>query len=111
MPIDCFVIALKAGILYEEEVAKRLGIDPYSEYGAQQLRNYLDEERKNDEDFARISLGTTNQGKYVSYNEIMNEASKISEERLQPYVEKATREYQERKEETKKALVKRQKHS
>ena len=42
MATDRFVIALVAQSMYEEEVAKRLGINPHSEYGRNRLNRYME---------------------------------------------------------------------
>ena len=89
MATDRFVNALVAQSMYEEEVAKRLGINPHSEYGRNRLNRYMEEQRKSDELSAKIHLQRDNPGKFISYSEISSEAGKIREKRLAPYVEKA----------------------
>ena len=89
MAINRFVIALQARTLYEEELAKKLGVNPHSEYGRKILNEYLKKQRREDELSARMHLNNKNPGKFYSYNEIRNEASEIEKKRLNPYVEKA----------------------
>lgn len=89
MATDRFVNALVAQSMYEEEVAKRLGINPHSEYGRNRLNRYMEEQRKSDELSAQIHLQRANPGKFISLYEIRSEANKIRNKRLAPYVEKA----------------------
>lgn len=96
MANDRFVIAMIAGTMYEEELAKRLGINPHSEYGRKRLNEYLEEERKSDELSAKIHLQNSNPGKFISYAEIRSEANRIKQKRLEPYVEKAKRKQKEK---------------
>mgnify|MGYP003294590920 CR=1 FL=1 len=42
MAMDRFVIELIANSLYEEELGKRLGLNPHSEYGRKKLNEYLE---------------------------------------------------------------------
>ena len=95
MANDRFVIAMIAGTMYEEELAKKLGINPHSGYGRKRLNEYLEEERKSDELSAEIHLRNSNPGKFISYAEIRSEASRIKKKRLEPYVEKAKRKQKE----------------
>lgn len=89
MAMDRFVIALIANTMYEEELAKRLGINTHSEYGRKRLNEYLKAERRDDEVRARWSLEASNPGKFISRYEAQVEAARIREERLKPYIEKA----------------------
>lgn len=89
MKINRILIALQAKTMYEEELAKKLGVDPHSEYGRKVLNEYLEKQIRENELSARIHLSNKNLAKIYSYNEIRNEASEIEKKRLQPYVEKA----------------------
>lgn len=102
--MDRFVIAMIANSLYEEELGKRLGINPHSEYGRKRLNEYLEEERKSDELSAKIHLHNSNPGKFISYTEIRGEAGKIRQKRLEPYIEEATRIHKEKEEQKKKEI-------
>lgn len=102
--MDRFVIAMIANSLYEEELGKRLGINPHSEYGRKRLNEYLEEERKSDELSAKIHLHNSNPGKFISYTEIRGEAGKIRQKRLEPYIQEATRIHKEREEQKKKEI-------
>ena len=102
--MDRFVIAMIANSLYEEELGKRLGINPHSEYGRKRLNEYLEEERKSDELSAKIRLHNNNPGKFISYTEIRGEAGKIRQKRLEPYIQEATRIHKEREEQKKKEI-------
>ena len=84
-----FVNALIAQTMYEEELAKKLGINPHSEYGRKRLNQYLENQRKSDEHSARMHLQKNNPGKFINYDEVRREAGEISKRRLAPYVEKA----------------------
>ena len=96
--MDRFVIAMIANSLYEEELGKRLGINPHSEYGRKRLNEYLEEERKSDELSAKIHLHNSNPGKFISYTEIRGEAGKIRQKRLESYIQEATRIHKEKEE-------------
>lgn len=89
MENDRFAIALIADAKYRKELAERLGINPSTEYGIRKLNEYLDEERKSDELRASVRLQNNNPGKFFSYTEIRQEAKRIREQRLAPYVEQA----------------------
>lgn len=89
MATDRFVNALVAQRMYEEEVAKRLGINPHSEYGRKRLNRYMEEQRKSDELSSKIHLQRANPGKFILLYEIRSEANKIRNKRLAPYVENA----------------------
>ena len=102
--MDRFVIAMIANSLYEEELGKRLGINPHSEYGRKRLNEYLEEERKSDELSAKIHLHNSNPGKFISYTEIRGEAGKIRQKRLEPYIQEATRIHKEKEEQKKKEI-------
>ena len=102
--MDRFVIAMIANSLYEEELGKRLGVNPHSEYGRKRLNEYLEEERKSDELSAKIHLHNSNPGKFISYTEIRGEAGKIRQKRLEPYIQEATRIHKEREEQKKKEI-------
>ena len=102
MAIDRFVIELIADSLYEEELGKRLGLNPYSEYGRKKLSEYLEEKRKDDEYIARLHLENSNPGKFISHSEISSEATRIRKKRLEPYIQEATRIHKEREEQKKK---------
>ena len=89
MSMDRFAVSLTANMLYREELGKKLGINPNSEYGRKKINQYMEDQRKSDELSARIHLQNANPGKFISYSEIRSEASKIRNKRLSPYVEKA----------------------
>ena len=87
--MDRFAVSLTANMLYREELGKKLGLNPNSEYGRKQLNRYIEDQRKSDELSASIHLKNANPGKFISYSEIRSEAGKIRDKRLAPYVEKA----------------------
>ena len=109
MALNCFVIALRAQIKYEEELGRKLGINPYSEYGRQKLNEYLDQQRRDDHLRARWHLESENPGKFISGSQIEDETLRIRKERLKPYTEEATRQYEEEKKQSGSTLVKRKK--
>lgn len=110
MAMDRFVIALRAQAKYEDELGKKLGINPYSEYGRKKLNEYLDQQRRDDQLRARWHLEAKNPGKFVDGSQILDETLRIRKERLKPYTEEATRQYEEEKIQNGPALVKRNKH-
>ena len=99
MAMDRFVIAMIAETMYKEDLAKRLGLNPNSEYGRKKLNEYLEDERKSDELSAKVHLHNSNPGKFLSYTEIRNEAAKIRKSRLAPYIQKAKIIHEKRKKE------------
>ena len=101
MAIDRFVIAMIAETMYKEDLAKRLGLNPNSEYGRKKLNEYLEEERKSDELSAKNHLHNSNPGKFLSYTEIRSEAAKIRKKRLEPYVQQAKVIHEKRKQDEK----------
>ena len=87
-----------------------LAINPYSEYGSRKLREYREQQRRDDELRARWHLESENPGKFISASQIYDEARRIEKERIKPYVEAVTRQYEEEKEQSGPTLVKRNKH-
>ena len=96
-----FVIYLIAVDLYEDEIAKKMGINLHSEYGLKQMQEYREGVRSDDKLMARLSLETKYPNRYISYSEILSEADKISEERMKPYIEKARVIYEKQQREEK----------
>lgn len=97
-----FTIYLIAVDLYEDEIAKKMGINLHSEYGMKQMQEYRKGVRSDDELRARLSLETKYPNKYIDYSEIRNEADKINEERMKPYIEKAKVIYENQKQQEEK---------
>ena len=75
--------------MYEEEIAKKLRIDPHTEYGRKRLNEYLEQEKQIDVQNAIAILKRKNPGKFIRLSEIRIEAERIKNERLAPYIEKA----------------------
>lgn len=75
--------------MYEEEIAKKIGIDPHTEYGRKRLNEYLEREKQIDVQNAIAILKRNNPGKFIRLSEIRIEAERIKNERLAPYIEKA----------------------
>lgn len=96
-----FKIYLIAVNLYEDEIAKKMGINLDSEYGLKQMQEYREGVRSDDKLRARLSLETKYPNRYIDYLEILSEVDKISEERMKPYIEKAKVIYEKQQQEEK----------
>ena len=96
MEMDRFEILSIADILYRNDLVKKLGLDPSSEYGIKILNEFLLQERTADIQSAKCFLKNNNPGKFITARAVMYEADEIRNKRLEPYIQKATIIVQER---------------